>query len=210
MQIYDENKTKQFLLELDPKSRVAFAAAAATRQLCCYEILMKSLKRDFNFLYDTANLLWSSINSDIVDSDFWLRKIDEIQKLFPNNGENEWVDASPDKGWLIYAASDDAIVSWIYAARCLLSKDVQDAVWAARRAYESVDQVAISFLKINPTKNEVAVLRHEIVQRELSRQNIDLMDLKRFSFEKIKQNSLNNQIYTHAELREMSEISHKN
>jgi len=75
--------------------------------------------------------------------------------------------------------AEDAVASIIYALRTRLSGSSQEALWAARRAYESLDQHVMSRLnKVVVTPDiERRVLADPLIQAELERQQRDLSDL---------------------------------
>jgi hypothetical protein len=72
--------------------------------------------------------------------------------------------------------AEDAIASLSYAIRCLATADPQEAAWAARRAYEAADQLAIFDLAGDDKglPAEEALIFHPIVQTELERQDRDI------------------------------------
>lgn len=81
--------------------------------------------------------------------------------------------------WSIWHAfADEMLSSLAYAIRCYLSQEAQEAVWAARRAYEAADQATLRILDIRPGGAiEAQIISHVIVQRELGRQYHDLVQL---------------------------------
>jgi hypothetical protein len=83
---------------------------------------------------------------------------------------------SPD---LAAALSEDALAAAAYALRCAANGHTEDAVWAARRAYETVDWLARQAMtgSIFTKEMEIAALRHPSVQTELRRQWRDLGEL---------------------------------
>lgn len=72
--------------------------------------------------------------------------------------------------------AEDAIATLSYAISCLATGNPQDAAWAAQRAFEAADQLAI-FGLAGDNKNlppEEALLSHPIVQTERERQERDM------------------------------------
>jgi hypothetical protein len=78
------------------------------------------------------------------------------------------------------ACANDAVASVAYAIRARLTGDCQEAMWAARRAYEALDHYVIA--RFNPiivepdAENRIAA--HPLVQAELRRQRADLSQLQ--------------------------------
>jgi hypothetical protein len=75
---------------------------------------------------------------------------------------------------------DDGLAACSYVARHLLSGEPQEVVWAARRAYEAIDQLAqtgASFTHYSADV-EAALLRFPGVQAELAAQTNDLLQLQ--------------------------------
>lgn len=104
--------------------------------------------------------------------------LDEVMELLPEE-QDEWAP--------LHVYADHALASLAYTIRCLLSSNAQEAAWAARRTYEAADQAAIRQLDIQPgtVDSESLILRHEIVQRELERQALDLQTLERNSAQEV-------------------------
>jgi len=76
--------------------------------------------------------------------------------------------------------ANDAVASVAYAIRARLTGECQEAMWAARRAYEALDHYVIA--RFNPTivepDAENQVTAHPLVQTELRRQRADLSQLQ--------------------------------
>ncbi len=165
---FDENILVNELGKLPLCGRIAFAAAAATRQLCNYEWYA----RRFNPIRELrpreiAIQLWEALLTDSFDHPEWALILDEVMGLLPEEGD-DWV--------IRHALADDAISSLAYAVRALLTSEPQNAAWAARRAFEAADQAAIRTLGVQPglTNTEIAIKSHTLVQREIMRQRRDL------------------------------------
>ncbi|HZF51180.1 MAG TPA: hypothetical protein VE093_21120 [Polyangiaceae bacterium] len=67
----------------------------------------------------------------------------------------------------------------IYALRAKLTGEAQEAAWAARVAYEALDNFVINKDRIDTNKpgEELRVLLHSLVQAELNRQERDVREL---------------------------------
>jgi len=165
---FDENTLINDLGKLPRHERIAFATAAATRQLGNYEWYA----RKFNVGAESrpreiAMQLWNALAIDFIDRDTWNSALEEVMSLLPE--END--------GWVIcHALADDALSSLAYAIRALLTEEPQEVAWAARRAYEAVDHAAIRMLGVQPglPDTEIAIKLHPLVQREITRQRRDI------------------------------------
>jgi uncharacterized protein YjaG (DUF416 family) len=169
---FDASALVSSLKCLTLQGQVAFAAAAATRQLPNYEIFVRSenigAEPSARML---LSKLWEDLHQNIVDRELWSGNLELVMERLPGEGQ----------GWDIpRALADDALASLAYAIRCLLSEDPQEAVWAASRAYESADQRAICGLEIQPgpPDAELKIKSHPFVQHELGYQLQDLADLQ--------------------------------
>jgi uncharacterized protein YjaG (DUF416 family) len=164
---FDENTLVNELAKLPPHGRIAFAAAAATRQLGNYEWYARRFNADGELRpREIANQLWDALSTDSIDRTTWASALDEVMSLLPEEGDD----------WLIcHALADDALASLAYAVRALLTPDPQEVAWAARRAYEAADQAAIRTLGLQPglPDTEIAIKSHPLVQREIVRQRRD-------------------------------------
>jgi hypothetical protein len=71
-------------------------------------------------------------------------------------------------------------MSVVYALRAKLAGEAQEATWAARVAYEALDNFVINTEHIDTNKSgeEQHVLAHPLVQAELARQQRDLDELR--------------------------------
>lgn len=182
MLTFDETSLVEELATVPGSARMAFAAAAATRQLAGYERIARD--RQLRMLVVE---LWSAIQQPAVDAAAWSAKLEEVIALLP--GENDDWDTGR-------ALADDALSSLAYAIRCLLKPEPQEAAWAARRAYEAADQAAIRLSGLQPgiPSNETSILAHEVVQRELSRQRSDLQLLHSGSLDEVERISFQSQL----------------
>lgn len=169
MYIHNEETLLSALSGLTPQARVAFTAAAASRQLGNYEYYAQRFKPDVvSRPREISAELWDALQAGPVALDRWPAAVDELEALIPMESDD----------WIIvcHALADDALCSLAYALRALLTSEPQEAVWAARCAYDSVDQIAIRLLDVQTglPDTEIAIRSHPIVQRELARQRRDL------------------------------------
>lgn len=190
---FDEKSLIVELGALSKQARIAFAAAAATRQLGNYERLARALGVEhIQRPREIATQLWTDLRSDTVDRTAWSARLDEVMGLLPEESDD----------WIVsHALADDALSSLAYAIRCLLTPEPREAAWAARRAYEAVDQAAIRVLDVQPglPNTESAIKSHGFVQRELARQRRDILMLSAGSFADVQWQAFEEEILTDTE-----------
>jgi hypothetical protein len=169
--IYSEQKLLEALHKLPARAVAAFAAACAERLFSAYEKAANQLPAgDTNRSRALLTNVWSwSLGANIALS----------------NADIEYVIAlivAEDEGaTLSHAIADDTLAAIAYAARYALTSDPQEAVWAARRAYEATDRFVAGGTSASAytPEMEAAILASDIVQQELARQQRDLSDLGR-------------------------------
>lgn len=193
MYSFDENALVGELGALSSRARIAFAAAAATRQLCNYERLAHESEADREQRpREIAAQLWTDLRAAAVDRAAWSARLDEVMSLLPEESDD----------WVIgHALADDALSSLAYAIRCLLTPEPQEAAWAARRAYEAADQAAIRVLGVQPglPNTEATIKSHGFVQRELARQRNDLSLLRADSVAEVQRQAFADELLTEQE-----------
>jgi len=191
---FDERALVRQLEGLPSRDRIAFAAAAATRQLGNVErFCSASSPRRI------ATQLWAALRAEPVELSAWSRHLDEAMSLLDELDEGDWVAR---------ALAVDGLASLAYAIRCFLTKDAQEAAWAARRAYEAADQIAILALRaldkdFDLNKSEADVSAHLLVQRELERQRNDSAHLLAGSIELVERQAFLDELVTDEELLQM-------
>jgi len=130
--------------------------------------------------------LWNDLNGDPMSDSELEAQIETSMALIPEE-DDEWI---PEQ-----AAADDAATALTYALRCRGSGLVQEAVWAARRAYDALDDYIINqeHIDTNIKGGEERVLNHPLMQAELSRQARDLEELReaKITIEQLRQRSTN-------------------
>lgn len=168
MYSFDENTLVNELAKLSRHERIAFATAAATRQLGNYEWHARRFNAGKELRpREIAIQLWEALPTDSIDRTTWASTLDEVMGLLPEESD-DWI--------ICHALAEDALSSLAYAVRALLMPEPQEVAWAARRAYEAVDQAAIRTLGVQPglPDTEIAIKSHPLVQREIARQRRDL------------------------------------
>lgn len=193
MYSFEENALVGELEALSSRSRIAFAAAAATRQLGSYERFAREWDAGSEQRPRAiAAQLWADLQAMMVDHAAWSERLSEVMGLLPEESDD----------WTIgHALADDALSSLSYAIRCLLTPEPQEAAWAARRAYEAADQAALRVLRVQPGSpdTEAVVVSHGFVQRELARQRNDLSLLCVDSIDEVQRQAFVDELLTQQE-----------
>jgi hypothetical protein len=172
MNNFNETELVRRLHKLTPLGRFAFALCCAIRQLNVFQQYSQSVfSNPGDWLREIAATLWDQLGSEKLDADGRKEHLDKVMASLPEE-QNEWAP--------LHAYADDALSSFAYAIQCSLDQSPQEAAWAARRAYEAADQAAIRSLGISfdEPNAESRILSHPIVQRELDRQQRDLLLLE--------------------------------
>ena len=172
---FDETQLSAELAKLQSKGRMAFAAAVACRPLGACERFAGQLGlASEGRPREIAVQLWSALLGDASERTTWVMALEEVMNFLP-----QAPPAAPDAGSFAHGLVDDALSSLVYAIRCLLSPDADEAAWAARCAYESIGRAALRALRLqaDTPEAEAQVLAHPWVQRELERQRRDLSAL---------------------------------
>lgn len=166
---YDEDALVAELGQIDVRGRIAFALAAATRQIGNWEWYARQFDpKNLDIMRHVTERLWIEILTNTLIPSAWFDMEEQLEIPIPRDDE-------PEKYVVCHAVAEHAICSLIYAIRCIGNGDPQEAGWAARRAYELVDQAVIRILdEGRDSYNEAAIISHPIVQRELSRQRRDI------------------------------------
>lgn len=160
---YDEKQLRRRLAAIPHLAAFAFASACAAR----LENTARSKRPDDS---DKA-LLGRSVDSLLacLDREESCRELvseDELLSLMPDEDESD----------VSFAVSEDAAAAALYSLRFWRDCNIDNAVWAARRAYETADRevlASINTFEVGPNEEEYA-LNHPIVQTEIRRQLRDL------------------------------------
>lgn len=191
---FDERLLVRNLEALKEDHVIAFAAAAATRQLANYERYAERVSVDGGARpRSTLSQLWLDLCAyGDIDRVRWKSNVVDIIELMP--------DESGTPG-MTSKLAEDALASLVYTIRCLLCTEVREAAWAARRAYEAADQASIRLLGIQPGPSvpELQILSHDVVQRELRRQRTDIGLLTSNRIEEVRQNAFSDNLLTESE-----------
>jgi hypothetical protein len=176
MQTFDEPRLISELGNLPPPLRVAFAAACAERQMCAYRRFEESHGRKPPNALDVAlQETWAHPDPP-QDPEALEQQIEALMDLVPQEGDLQgaWTQDSTN--------AQNAGMAALYALRTKLRGDPQEAAWAARVAYEALDNFVINSEDIDTNKpgEQLRVLAHPLVQAELTRQRIDLEDLRTY------------------------------
>jgi hypothetical protein len=172
---FDETQLSAELAKLQSKGRMAFAAAVACRPLgACERFAGQSGLAGAGRPREIAVQLWSALLGDSSERTTWVAALEEVMNFLP-----QAPPAAPGAASFAHGLVDDALSSLVYAIRCLLSPDADEAAWAARCACESIGRAALRALRLqaDTPEAEVQVPAHPWVQRELERQRRDLSAL---------------------------------
>ncbi|MCY3001214.1 MAG: DUF416 family protein [Planctomycetota bacterium] len=170
---FDEAALTSQLSQLSRKLRVIFAAACAERLAPAYRCFVSAdganhpneLERALQDVWDNPERTTSAYDSE--------EKIDALIELIP---QEENVEAPRSQAASNAESAGTAIV---YALRTRLIGGPREAVWAARAAYEALDNFIINTegISITTAEGESRVLMHPLLQAELRRQRRDLDEL---------------------------------
>lgn len=169
---FNEQSLVGELERLPSPFRVVFAAASAERLLPAYISFSRQTGRaDPTALATILERLWLDAQGNRMDTRQVQEDVDLTMSLIPQEDTISWVSEQ--------ALAEDAAAAVAYALRCRLNGQAQEAVWAARRAYEALDHFVIAREGIDTSKAgaEAQVLSHPLVQAELLRQQRDLGEL---------------------------------
>ena len=175
---FNEADMVRKLGSIKTRLRTAFAAACAERLAPAYDKFFKvSGRGDARKLGQLRERLWGNIEGRILNAPISEEEVDACMDLIPSQDDAPWV---PEQAY-----AEDAAAALAYALRCWRTDDPQEAAWAARRAFEAVDQFVIRRERINLNDPNQAgrVASHQIVQAELARQKRDLDELTQVSAE---------------------------
>ncbi len=166
----DQKKLNERIGRLEAGKASAFAACVAQRFIPSFtETAYAGATRDVQFTKETLALIWQwalDQNPDLEQAHFRLDQSKRIAKLL-----------SAAEGNLAKYA-EDAVTALAYAL-CAYLHTPDQAGWAAQCGYEAADYFVNQESGIDYERDgEAAVLAHPVVQREISRQNDDLILLE--------------------------------
>lgn len=165
---FEEGRLVKELAKLHSREKVAFATAAAARQMSNYERYVRENDPSENIpFHKISEDLWFALRTGSTDSAVWASTLAEIMGLLPEER---------DRSSIWDALAENALTSLAYAVRCLLKPVAEEAAWAARHSYEAADQATIHAIRMSRTLplTEGNISAHLFVQRELARQQRDL------------------------------------
>lgn len=173
MRTFDESKLIARLERLPAPLRVTFAAACAERQMPAYRRFEAQDGREAPDALECAlKAVWTD-PSLVQDREEFEQRIEELMALIPQEEgfQYRWTQEVTN--------AQNAGMSALYALRAMLAGEAQEAVWAARVAYEALDNFVINSENIDTNKpgEEQRVIAHPLVQAELARQHRDLDEL---------------------------------
>jgi len=178
-----EGELVESLERLSARLRVVFAAACAERLLPAY-IASPTPAGDPSALRGILSRLWEDLEGKPMTELEVDAELDACMGIIENivPGEDNAGAAVVD-----HALAEDAASATAYALRCRRSGDGKEAAWAARRAYETVDQYVVDRegVNLNAVGAEELLIEHPLVQAELERQHRDLDDLGAAAADKV-------------------------
>jgi uncharacterized protein YjaG (DUF416 family) len=154
------------------KLHVVFAAAVAERLLPAYATFShKTGRGNPHLLTEILDRLWRDIDGAKMVPEELQQNIDLSMELIPQEDEEPWI---PDQAW-----AEDAAAAVVFALCTRQNGKSQDAVWAARRAYDALDHFITTKEDIDPSTAgaEERILSNPLIQQEFMRQQRDLREL---------------------------------
>jgi uncharacterized protein YjaG (DUF416 family) len=169
---FDEELLKKELNRIAVPLRVVFAAAVAERLLPAYVTFSRKTGRgNPHLLTEILERLWRDIDGVKMDPEELQRNIDLSMELIPQDDEKPWI---PDQAW-----AEDAAVAVVYALCTRQNGKSQDSAWAARRAWDALDDFVTQEEDIDDSTagTEERILSNPLIQAEFMRQQRDLREL---------------------------------
>ena len=167
---------------LPPTLRAVFAAACAERLLPAYLTFADLAGQgEPETLTRVFTRLWEDIAGDAMPESEIQSNIRTCTDLIPPD-DDESLDVET-------AYAEDADVALICALKCRKEGDSQEAIWAAKRAADSLDHFVFNRDNVNlnaPGALE-RTLADPLIQAELARQRRDLDELLRAADEDVRQ-----------------------
>ncbi len=170
---FNEELLKEELDRLTPPVNLAFAACCAQRLMSiCHSFARVTGKTRIADLIDRSlDHIWAHILSgpDISQTDLLLDDLMDAMATEDNSDRSD-----------LTAYAEDGMSSVAYCLRFMQSGDAQEAAWAARRVYETLDQSVLfrGDIQVYEPGGEARILADPLIQAELSRQARDLAELK--------------------------------
>ena len=152
--------------------RIAFAAACAERLLTGYaKYAAKTGGGGLAVLREILTRLWKDLEGERMSDAEVDAAIKTCLQMIPQEEGSAWV---PEQ-----ATADDAAAALAYALGCRRSCRPEEAVLAAQRAYDALDEFVIykENVDTNVPGAEDRVVSHPLIQTELARQQRDIDEL---------------------------------
>jgi uncharacterized protein YjaG (DUF416 family) len=168
----DEKSLKTELNRIAVPLRVVFAAAVAERLLPAYVTFShKTGRGNPHLLTEILERLWRDIDGIKMGPEELQQNIDLSMELIPQDDEEPWI---PDQAW-----AEDAAVAVVFALSCRQTGASQEAAWAARRAWDALDDFVTSQEANDPSTDvpEEQIISNPLIQAEFMRQQRDLREL---------------------------------
>ena len=133
---FDEKELEEQIEQLPITSRAAFAAACAERMAPSYQAYSARTGTGDPTIYrELLRRLWTDLAGQPMSATEIDRNIERSEELFPEE---------PDPWMPEYPAAEDAAAALAYSLACRRNGSSKEAVWAARRAYEALDDYVIT------------------------------------------------------------------
>jgi uncharacterized protein YjaG (DUF416 family) len=166
---FTETSVKDRLAHLSPRGRAVFAWSCSARLLPGYLKWHDEVGTlPASFVKDMLVRIGEQLRNAPEDQTFHEldSEVDTLLELMPTEN-SAWSPSHP--------IAEDAVASLAYTLRSMATGDPQESAWAARRAYEAADQLAILDLAREGSElpDERRLLIHSAVQKELARQEYD-------------------------------------
>jgi hypothetical protein len=174
---FDQSKLIKTIDLLPKLLRTAFAALCAQRLLPAGLAWVEHLEPGSRA--DVASILsrlWSDLEGDKVPLQEIQKNLDACLALLGPEDEGQWSD--------LRAYGEDALAAVAYALESRLNGKSQDAVAAARRAYDALDYFVTNEESIDVSQStEEDIVAHSLIQGEFARQWQDLDDLAKLALQ---------------------------
>jgi len=165
---FDEEELKRSLSRLSLVRVSGFSASCSVR-LAREAMRLRPSGLSSDVLAEAIEAIWRMLESDGNTDTAALE-----ERLLNAIAEED------EDGSFEGAVVEDACAALVYAMRSTREGDAKNAVWSARRAYETTDRYASAVLQETTydADAEMRILNNEVVQLELRRQERDLSVIK--------------------------------
>lgn len=171
-----EGEARDLLEKLPPKLRVVYAA-------CCAERLIPNYARytartgygNPALLMGALDMLWRHLEGEEYSDEAIKTIISQCMFVTPEQEGWPWSEET--------SRASDAAVATIYALEAHSSETCQEALWAGRTVFDSLDEHIVDIIGVNvadPSSSRM-IREHPLFQEEVKRQRRDLNDLLRIA-----------------------------